>query len=145
MSIFRPATSRQISLGLTILRVVTGITFLAHGYQKLFVFGVTGIQGGFAQMGVPMPTIMGPLIGMLEFFGGIALVIGFLTRPLAVLFALDMLGAIFVVHGKNGFFLPQGFEFVLILCAASVALALAGGGAYSADEAIARRSGRAVP
>lgn len=142
MSILRPASLRQISLGLTVLRVLAGITICMHGYQKLFVYGFGGVTGAFTQMGVPLPGISGPAIGLLEFFGGIALIIGLFARPLAALLALDMLGAILLVRMKGGFFSPNGMELELMLFAAFAALALAGAGAYSADEAIARRSGR---
>ena len=125
---------------MTILRVVTGITFALHGYQKLFVFGVAGVQGAFTKMGAPMPMVTGPLVGGLEFFGGIALVIGLLTRLAALGLAIDMLGAIALVHFANGFFLPKGYEFVLMLFAAALTLAVGGAGAYSVDDAIARRS-----
>jgi putative oxidoreductase len=144
MSIFDRPTTRQVNIALLILRVTLGIVFIAHGWQKLFVFGFAGISGGFAQMGVPMPGIMGPFIALLEFFGGIALIIGLLTRLAALGLALDMIGAIALVHFKNGFFLPQGYEFAFTLCGAAAALALAGAGAYSADDALARRRVRAV-
>ena len=134
------AHPRHQALGLTILRVVTGITFALHGYQKLFVFGVAGVQGAFTKMGAPMPMVTGPLVGSLEFFGGIALVIGLLTRLAALGLAIDMLGAIALVHFANGFFLPKGYEFVLMLFAAALTLAVAGAGGYSVDDAIARRS-----
>lgn len=133
------ATTSQQQLGIAVLRIVTGIVFMAHGAQKVFVFGFAGIAEGFAKMGVPMPGVMGPFISVLELLGGLALIIGLLTRLVALGLAFDMLGAIVLVHGAAGFFLPTGYEFVLMLLASSVALALSGPGALSADGAIASR------
>ena len=145
MSIIRPASARQISIGLTILRIIAGFTVCMHGYQKLFVYGFGGVTGAFTQMGIPLPGLTGPAIGLLEFFGGIALIIGLFTRPLAALLALDLLGAILFVRMKGGFFSPNGMELEFVLFGAFAALAFAGAGSYSADQAIARRTGRAVP
>jgi putative oxidoreductase len=141
MSLFQPITNRQANVALTVLRVVAGATFIAHGAQKLFVFGLAGVSGGFAQMGIPAPEVMGPFIALLEFFGGIALVFGLLTRLAAVGLAFDMIGAILFVHLKNGFFLPQGFEFALALLAMSAALVFTGAGDFSLDGLIGRRKG----
>ena len=134
------SSPRHQGVGITILRVITGIVFAAHGYQKLFVYGMAGVQGAFAKMGAPMPAITGPLVGLLEFFGGLALVVGLLSRLVAAGLAIDMLGAILLVHLANGFFLPTGYEFVLMLLAASLAIAFAGPGSLSVDGMLVGRA-----
>lgn len=140
---FRPATTGQLDLGLALLRIVLGVIFAAHGGQKLFVYGLAGVTEGFGQMGVPFPGLVGPAVGLLEFFGGIALVFGLLTRVVGLGLAADMLGAIVLVHAKAGFFNP-GIEFVLALGGGAAALALAGAGRYSLDHAIAARQSGSV-
>ena len=139
MFLFRSPSLRQLNLALAVLRVTVGIVFIAHGYQKLFTFGFAGVSGAFGQMGVPLPGVMGPFVALLEFFGGIALVIGLLTRLAALGLAFDMLGAIALVHFKGGFFLPKGYEFVFLLLGASITVALAGAGQFSVDAAISSR------
>ena len=133
------ASPRQLDLGIAILRVVTGVIFIAHGAQKVFLLGFDGVAAGFAQAGIPMAGIVGPLVALAELVGGIALVIGFLTRFASLGLSLVMLGALFFVHLAAGFFLPAGFEFVLMLIAALSTLALVGAGAFSVDHALAGR------
>jgi putative oxidoreductase len=136
-------TNTRIQTGLTLLRAAVGTIFIAHGAQKLFVFGMSGVTGAFGQMGVPFPEITGPLVALLEFFGGIALVLGLLTRPAALGLAITMVGATVLVHAPGGFFLPNGIEFTLLLSAASLAFAIMGGGELSVDALLARRRQRA--
>jgi putative oxidoreductase len=139
MSLLGSASPRQVSLGIAILRIAVGGIFVAHGYMKLFVWGIGGTTNAFTGMGVPLPALTAPLVGVLEFFGGIALIVGVLTRLLSLGFAIDMLVAILLVRIKGGFFAPNGAEFEILLFAASVALVLTGAGALSIDEARASR------
>ncbi len=127
------------SIGITVLRVVVGIVFAAHGWQKLTGFGLEGTAGFFGSLGVPLPQVAAVVVIALELLGGIALILGLGTRYVAPLLAFNMLVAMLLVHLPAGFFLPEGVEFVLTLMAASVALALTGSGAYALDDLVFRR------
>ncbi|HEX6628030.1 MAG TPA: DoxX family protein [Gemmatimonadaceae bacterium] len=138
-TLFKSPSPRQIDIALLIIRAVTGFIFIAHGWQKLFVYGFAGVTGAFAHMGVPAPEVLGPLVALVEFFGGIALVIGLLTRLAALGLAFNMLVAMLLVHLKGGFFNPGGIEFPLSLFAAALVLVFTGAGNFSSDRAVARR------
>jgi putative oxidoreductase len=136
--------SRLTTTAITVLRVILGFLFAAHGWQKFNEWTVAGTQAAFAQMGVPAAQISAPLVAGLELAGGIALILGVLTRVVATLLALNMLGALFLVHAPAGVFADKGgYELVLLLAAAALALALTGAGRLSVDRALfGRRNSR---
>ncbi len=139
MLLFDSPSRRQIDTALAVLRVVLGITFILHGGQKLFVFGFSGVTGAFAQMGIPAPGLLGPFVAFVEFFGGIAILLGLLTRLAALGIGATMVVAILTVHLKNGFFAPTGIEFPLSLLGSAVALVITGAGDFSLDALIGKR------
>lgn len=129
-------------LGLAILRVVLGVIFIAHGAPKLFG-GVDGFAGFLGSLGVPLPLAFAWLVALLEFFGGLSLIIGFLVAPLALLLASEMLAAIILVHAERGFYVvgfpPNGgIEFNLLLMVSLLVLVFGGPGLAAIDT---RREG----
>ena len=127
------------------LRVPAGIIFVAHGAQKLFgAFGGYGLEGTgqfMASIGLTPGYLMALLAGGAEFFGGLALIAGFLVRPAAAALAFAMLVAIFGVHIDKGLFVAQnGYEFALALLAMAAALVTSGGGRVSVDRVLSLRS-----
>jgi putative oxidoreductase len=128
------------SWGLMLLRVMVGVVFLAHGGQKLFVFGFHGVAGMLPSLRIPLPVVSSVVVTVVEFLAGAGLLLGLATRIAAALLVVDMLVAVLAVHLKNGFFSPTGFEYPLTLLVANLCLALAGPGELSIDGMIARRS-----
>lgn len=126
---------------LTVLRVVLGVVFFAHGAQK--VLGWWG-GPGFEQTvtmfteQMSLPAQVAYLVMACEFLGGAALVVGFLGRVAALGIIVIMVGAIAMVHGQHGLFLAQkGFEYNLVLIAVALAVMVKGSGALSVDHVLA--------
>lgn len=141
-TLIKSVVATQAGYGLTIVRIIAGLTFAAHGSQKLFGwFGGPGLVGAgqwMESIGLAPGYLMASLAGSAEFFGGLALVIGLLARPVAAVLAVTMLVAIVTVHLSNGFFMSNnGYEFALALMAISLALLVEGAGKLSLDKQIA--------
>ncbi|TRX74931.1 DoxX family protein [Pseudomonas mangiferae] len=139
----RSLFATRAGFGIALLRIVTGLTFMAHGSQKLFgLFGGYGLAGTgqwMESIGLHPGYLMALLAGSAEFFGGLALVVGLLVRPAAVALIVAMLVAIASVHWAAGFFITEGgFEYAMILMLIAATLLVEGAGPLSLDRRLAR-------
>lgn len=126
------------------LRLIAGLIFTAHGSQKLFAwFGGYGLDGTgqwMESIGLAPGYLMALMAGSVEFFGGLLLIVGFLTRPTSFVLTITMIIAIFTAHINNGLFMANnGYEFALALLAISISLMFGGAGKLSLDNAVAQR------
>lgn len=127
------------TLAYPLIRVTTGLLLIPHGAQKLFGwfggYGLTGTGSFFSEtLGMHPGILFALLAGLVEFFGGIALVLGLLTRPAAAAVAV-LLAVALSVHWSNGFFWTDGgVEYPLMWLLLAIALLLRGGGEYSLDR-----------
>jgi putative oxidoreductase len=136
-----------------LIRLTLGIVIFPHGAQKLLGwfggYGYTGSMGFLTGM-VHLPYVIALLVILIEFFGSLFLIFGFLTRPAALGMLINFIGTIVVVHGRNGFFMNwnlvpgkgEGFEYQLLVLGISLALLIVGGGKASVDGMLARKTGR---
>jgi putative oxidoreductase len=124
------------------LRVLAGLMLIPHGAQKLFGwFGGDGVEatGQFFATKLGLPASLALLAGLIEVFGGLALALGFLTRPAAVLVVGLMAVAVAFVHLPAGYFWTSGgYEYPLMWGALALFFAVRGGGRYSVDALIGR-------
>lgn len=127
-------------VALLLARVAIGVIFLVHGYQKFATMGIAGTTKFFESIGVPLAGLAAPLVAVLEVVGGIALILGAALPIAGTLLALNMLGALVFAHLPAGFSVSEGgYEFVLALAAASLAIGFTGGGALALDNRLGRR------
>jgi putative oxidoreductase len=142
----RKLISTENSTAITVLRLVLGIVFFAHGAQKMLGwFGGYGFTGtmGFFTGAMHIPAVFAFLAIAAEFFGGLGLIFGFLTRIAAFGITVNMLVAIAMVHAQFGFFMNwagtqkgEGIEYHLLTLALTIFLMIKGGGAFSIDRAL---------
>jgi len=152
---FRKLITTDDNPATAILRLVLGVVFFAHGAQKLLGWyggpGFSGTMGMFTgYLHIPAPLAF--LAIAAEFFGGLGLILGFLTRVAAFGITVNMLVAIATVHHSYGFFMNwtgsqkgEGFEYHLLVLAITAYLMIRGAGAFSVDRAIATASPLAQP
>jgi putative oxidoreductase len=113
---------------LSILRIIVGLLFLEHGTSKYLSLPVSPMTGVAA-------TSLSGINGMIELVGGVLIVLGLFTRPVAFILAGDMAVAYFIAHGPRGFFpLLNGGELAIVYCFVFLYLAVAGGGEWSVDQ-----------
>lgn len=129
------------SIGVFIIRIILGLTFVGHGAQKLFGwFGGGGVKGTgkfFESIGIKPGTAMAALAGLSEFGGGLLFALGLITPIAALLIIGPMLMAIIKVHAANGFWSSNGgMEYNLVIIAVAVGVAMTGAGSYSIDAMI---------
>ena len=136
-------------LALALARFILGIVLFAHGAQKVLGwfggFGFSGTLNMFAKFGMPAGLVY--FVMFVEFFGGLSMLFGLLSRLAGFGIVALMLGAIFTVHLQNGFFMNwmgnqkgEGFEFHLLVIAIAVLVMLRGAGALSLDRAISTKT-----
>jgi putative oxidoreductase len=147
---FRKLFDTDDNTATAILRLVLGVVFFLHGAQKMFGwfggFGFSGTMGLFTGM-MQIPAVFAFLAIAAEFFGGLGLILGFLTRIAAFGIAVNMLVAIAMVHRHFGLFMNwagtqkgEGIEYHLLVLAITAFLMIRGAGAFSIDRAIATSS-----
>jgi len=143
-TLLKTLAESKAGLSALALRIPVGIIFIAHGAQKLFGwfggYGLEGTGGWMESIGLAPGFLMALLAGSAEFFGGLFILLGLLTRPAAAALAMTMLVAIFSVHFTNGLLMSNnGYEFGLALLAASVSLVFSGAGKFAADNVLAKK------
>jgi putative oxidoreductase len=144
----RKLTATENDVDLAILRLVLGVVFFAHGAQKMLGwfggYGFTGTMGFFTNM-MHIPAAFAFLAIAAEFFGGLGLILGFLTRIAAFGILVNMLVAVAMIHSHVGFFMNwtgaqkgEGYEYHLLVLAITIVLIIRGAGAASLDRLVSR-------
>jgi putative oxidoreductase len=147
--VFQKLLETSNDLTLTFVRLLLGIVFFAHGAQKLLGwyggFGFSASVGAFLKMGMPLAIAYFAIF--VEFFGGLSMIFGLLSRLSGLAIAAEMCGAVCTVHYHNGFFMNwyglqkgEGFEYHLLAISIAVLIMIRGAGALSLDRMIAGKT-----
>ena len=132
-----PSTVRDI-IGL-LSRLSLALVLFAHGYQKMFTFGMDAAGQSFAEMGVPAPELAAWVATLIELIGAIFIALGLFQTVVGTLGALNLLGAVFLVHISNGVFVSDGgYELALIIAALAAMIAAFGSGRFALDHVISK-------
>ncbi|NHC41430.1 DoxX family protein [Bacillus sp. MM2020_1] len=127
----------MMGFGLLLIRLVIGLSFLAHGAQKLFGFGGGGLKVAgehFEKLGIRPGVTMALLAGLSELIGGAMFALGLLTPLAGIVIAGTMVVGILKVHGPNGYWITKGgYEYCLAVLVVAIGVALTGAGKYSLD------------
>ncbi|WP_080796903.1 DoxX family protein [Corynebacterium pacaense] len=124
---------------LLLFRAVLGLIFVAHGWEKLFIVGITGTTGQFSAWGVPQPGLSAWICAIAELVGGGLLVVGLLTTIVAGALTLLMAAAIYFMHLDHGFFVADnGVEYPLLLVVSLIMIVVFGSGRASIDGVLSR-------
>jgi putative oxidoreductase len=138
VSLLDASRSRWTDIILSVLRIPAALVLMQHGSQKLFAFPPSGAPGPVAPLVLMSQT---GLAGILEFFGGMLLLLGLFTRPVAFILSGEMAVAYFQVHAPRGFLpIVNRGELAVVLCFTFLYLAFAGGGSLSVDALLRGRS-----
>jgi len=134
-----PARDRWTNIVLSVLRVAAALVYMQHGSQKLFGFPPSGAPGPVAPL--VLVSLTG-VAGILEFFGGMLLLVGLFTRPVAFILSGEMAVAYFHVHAPRAFLpIVNRGELAVVLCFVFLYFAFAGGGSWSVDALLRSRRG----
>ncbi len=130
-----------VHMGQLALRLALGSIFIYHGYAKLFVMGMPAVTGFMTSLGLPFPTLMAYLVSYGELVTGVLLIVGFAIFWVSIIDIIIASVAFLTVHMSKGFAVSSGgYEFIILILAASVSMLTTGAGKYSIDGMLEKKS-----
>lgn len=138
--LFMKCSEKWADFAPLILRVGLGVVFLMHGYDKVFVKGHAGITGFMGMLGLPLPELMAYILAYGELIAGALLIVGAFTYWAALFAAVVAIVAWILVHASKGFWISDGgYEFIMLILAAALAVKISGPGKYSVDAMMSKK------
>lgn len=125
-------------VALVVLRLIVGIIFIFHGWDKIFITGIDKTTGYFVAANLPQAELTVWVVALVELIGGALLILGLLAPTVAMIFIIEMVGAWWSVHMGNGLFMrDNGSELVLSLFGSLLIIFVFGAGRFSLDRQFA--------